>query len=484
MTHSRVFMTRKALVTRSCRQQIRGKEMKTLKAKVGRSVVVVLVGLLGAMTAQSHQDRPNFETLVARGRAIATADPAATELRDQQSDDSARRGFDIGMAVAETDTLPGPGKQRIHDSLPLAEQSGFEVAVKYSLARNRKKLTDLAPRGAELAQLDPLAAELRNQQFNEDARLGFDIGMAAAEGDTADGPGKQKMHDSLAANEKRGFASAVVFSLERNRNAKLAQVGAAIAAVDSQVRAARNTDVNVFYRLGFDIATGIFGDKTQGALGNTLTGPGSLGIRDALGADGRRGFNAGAAFHLGRLRNGTGSATEGARDRGGEVRAVTASDEIRCRGYSLPGGSEYVFFTIDSRPVVSGETVVIYEIAFTPSPRGAGQKGEGLRPGECAWVDRPVGNDGPLRIRFTTVANAQLKQQLHGSQIDRSSTAAERYPDVRTIPIYLKGETHYWSFGGVRDSGRGYFQATGHGYWKPPINVGEVNRSPTERTRP
>src|SRR6185369_10291667 len=116
------------------------------------------------------------------------------------------------------------GKQRIHDSLPLAEQSGFEVAVKYSLARNRKKLTDLAPRGAELAQLDPLAAELRNQQFNEDARFGFDIGMAAAEGDTADGPGKQKMHDSLAANEKRGFASAVAFSLERNRNAKLAQV--------------------------------------------------------------------------------------------------------------------------------------------------------------------------------------------------------------------------------------------------------------------
>jgi len=272
--------------------------MKTINVRFTRIFIVVLVWALSVMTVQSHQDKPNFETLVARGRAIAAADSAATELRDQQSDDSARRGFDIGMAVAETDTLPGPGKQRIHDSLPLAEQSGFEVAVKYSLARNRKKLTDLAPRGAELAQLDPLAAELRIQQFNDDARLGFDIGMAAAEKDTLHGPGKQKMQNSLYPAEQQGFAAAVSFSLDRNRNAELARIGANIARVSSAVGLARNVDRDVFRRLGFDIAAGLYGDPALGSKGSTKMGPGALAIRDALSPAAQLGFNQGANFLL------------------------------------------------------------------------------------------------------------------------------------------------------------------------------------------
>jgi hypothetical protein len=56
----------------------------------------------------------------------------------------------------------------------------------------------------------------------------------------------------------------------------------------------------VFYQLGFDIATGIFGDPALGALGNTLTGPGSLKIRDSLSAAGQRGFNAAVDLHLAR----------------------------------------------------------------------------------------------------------------------------------------------------------------------------------------
>ena len=46
------------------------------------------------------------------------------------------------------------------------------------------------------------------------------------------------------------------------------------------------------YWLGFDIATGIFGDPALGAQGNTQSGPGSLGIRDALSPASKRGFNA------------------------------------------------------------------------------------------------------------------------------------------------------------------------------------------------
>ena len=278
--------------------QEKGEVMRTLKAKVTRILVVVLVGLLGAMTAQSHQNKFNYETLAAQGRVIASADPAATELRDQQPDDSARHGFDIGMGVAEIDTLPGPGKQRIHDSLPRAEQPGFAAAVTFSLARNRKKLTDLAPRGAELAQLDPLAAELRLQQFNDDARLGFDIGMAAAEKDTLHGPGKQKMQNSLYPAEAQGFAAAVSFSLDRNRNAELARIGANIARVSSVVGEARNVDRDVFRRLGFDIAAGLYGDPALGSKGSTQMGPGALAIRNALSPAAKRGFNQGANFLL------------------------------------------------------------------------------------------------------------------------------------------------------------------------------------------
>ena len=123
--------------------------------------------------------------------------------------------------------------------------------------------------------------------------------MAAAEGQTLPGPGKQKIHDSLPPAEQRGFNIAVSFSLEPNRNADLAARGAAIAKVDEKVAAARTAEADVFYWLGFDIATGIFGDPTLGAKGNTATGPGSLKIRDSLSPAAQRGFNASVKFHLG-----------------------------------------------------------------------------------------------------------------------------------------------------------------------------------------
>jgi hypothetical protein len=52
----------------------------------------------------------------------------------------------------------------------------------------------------------------------------------------------------------------------------------------------------------------------------------------------------------------------------------------------------------------------------------------------------------PGKIWFITASNAQLKQMQSGGTVDRSSTAAERYPDVRSIPEYLKDPAHYWTF--------------------------------------
>ena len=124
--------------------------------------------------------------------------------------------------------------------------------------------------------------------------------MAAAEGNTEPGPGKQAIHDALSGIEQSAFDAAVSFSLQRNRNAQFAATGAAIAGNDPVVAQARTVDRDVFYWLGFDIATGIFGDQALGAAGNTAAGPGSLSIRNALSADAQRGFNAAMALHLSR----------------------------------------------------------------------------------------------------------------------------------------------------------------------------------------
>jgi hypothetical protein len=158
----------------------------------------------------------------------------------------------------------------------------------------------LAPLGWSIANQDPLSEELRRRAHNDAARRGFDIGMAIAEHDTEMGPGKQAMHDGLTGIEQAAYDVAVSFLLQRNRNAKFAATGAAIARADPAVAQARKTEDDMFYWLGFDIATGIFGDPHQGAAGNTATGPGSLKIRDALNATAIRGFNAAVAYHLAR----------------------------------------------------------------------------------------------------------------------------------------------------------------------------------------
>jgi len=161
-------------------------------------------------------------------------------------------------------------------------------------------LPDLAVRGEALASADPRSASLREQQAEGPKRTGFDIGMAAAENQTAPGPGKDRIRATLAAGEQAGFDVGVSFSLDRNRNAELAATGERIAGADPAAAAARERDPDGRYQLGFDIATAIFGDPALGAKGNTATGPGSLGIRDALSAASQRGFNDAVAYHLAR----------------------------------------------------------------------------------------------------------------------------------------------------------------------------------------
>jgi len=163
----------------------------------------------------------------------------------------------------------------------------------------KKGLTDaMAAKGEILTRDDPLAAALGEREPVGPARRGFFIGMAVAEGDTLVGPGKDRFGADLLPEEQQGFQTAVRFTVDRNRNAQGAAVGAAIAISDPAVAAARQ-NASPFFTLGFDIASGIFGDPARGAIGNTATGPGSLGIRNLLTQEAQHGFNAAVAFYLG-----------------------------------------------------------------------------------------------------------------------------------------------------------------------------------------
>ena len=146
--------------------------------------------------------------------------------------------------------------------------------------------------------------------------------------------------------------------------------------------------------------------------------------------------------------------------------------ELRCRGG--PG----LKFIRDGN---AGTNLVAMTLAYAVSGSAAGDMGRGLTEGTCAWADRAGMNPEPSRIRFTTSSNAQLKQAQSGSPVDRTPNAAERFPDVNTIPVYMTDPAHYWTFAvwtSRPDS------AITHGVWKPSVTAtlaGDLRKaSPTK----
>jgi hypothetical protein len=139
--------------------------------------------------------------------------------------------------------------------------------------------------------------------------------------------------------------------------------------------------------------------------------------------------------------------------------------ELRCRG-----GGELRFETVDGRTLRSGEDTDYLTLAFSPAVRAAQASGLGLRPGQCAFADRALRTDEPNQLVLEIVAFGQLGQQLHGSAVDTSPTAAERFPDARNLPDYMSAPGHYWSFL-VRQNAplpSGRFEASSAGrFWKP-----------------
>ena len=112
--------------------------------------------------------------------------------------------------------------------------------------------------------------------------------------------------------------------------------------------------------------------------------------------------------------------------------------ELRCRG-----GASGLMFT---RGASAGTNLVQMTLAYRVSANVPGATGRGLEPGSCAWVERAGIAREPARVDFVTAGNAQLKQIQSGGTVDRTPTAAERYPDANTIPIYLTDPSRFWTF--------------------------------------
>ena len=163
-------------------------------------------------------------------------------------------------------------------------------------------LNDLMATGRAMARANPLAAEMRARQPIGPLREGFDIGVAVTGSDTAWGPGKQKVLDTLSRPRQEGFKLALSLVMDQNRHAELATIGLGIASADPSVAALRAREADPRFKLGFDIASGLFGDPALGAAGNTASGPGAFKIRDSLSAPARRGFETSMQWHLARNR--------------------------------------------------------------------------------------------------------------------------------------------------------------------------------------
>jgi hypothetical protein len=171
-----------------------------------------------ALNFTKHLQTELGNVLIAKGEAIANQDPLALLLRDQPG--HSRSGFVIGLAAAENQTLPGPGKDRLRDSLALADRDSFQQAVEFSLDKNNN--LELAAKGAAIVERDQAVADARRLLPLSVAWLGFNIatglfGKAAegALGHTAEGPGSNAIRDHLSPDGQKGYRAGVAFHLKK-----------------------------------------------------------------------------------------------------------------------------------------------------------------------------------------------------------------------------------------------------------------------------
>ena len=140
--------------------------------------------------------------------------------------------------------------------------------------------------------------------------------------------------------------------------------------------------------------------------------------------------------------------------------SLQQSYELRCRG-----GGSMKFNSTPGSTSSSGEQMTNVTIDFAVGTQGAGTGKPNLNPGQCSWIDRGFRPGEPPQIHLEIVSFGQQAEARHGSPVDRSPTAAERYPDAQNVPQYLSSSDHYWTFW-VYNTGQRYLQSTSHRVFK------------------
>ena len=119
---------------------------------------------------------------------------------------------------------------------------------------------------------------------------------------------------------------------------------------------------------------------------------------------------------------------------------------LNCRG----GGGALVFDTIG--PPSDANGAVALSLTFVASPTAAGLEGQGLRPGTCAWVDRPANDTEPRQIWFATTFGDSI------------------------LRLTVRDSSQYWGFLAF-NSDSGHLTGVGHRHWDaasppmPPANL-------------
>lgn len=218
--------------------------------------------------------------------------------RDGTAVDRDKLSKDLDAVVGAINTMQQEASVCVRDagkcSFTLFDANKFELPV---LAKDTETL--MIARGDEMVARDPLALLLRSSLPDAASRRGFNVAFSGNSEDTLAGPGKDRIRDALPSAERSGFNTAVEFFLMRNNAKSFAEKGAAIAAQVPVLTNARDAAPDAFQKLGFDIATGLFGDPALGGQGDTVWGPGKQHILDMLNENAKRGFNASMHLHLG-----------------------------------------------------------------------------------------------------------------------------------------------------------------------------------------
>lgn len=182
------------------------------------------IGALGRIdTAPGNDELARRGSIMVRADSLAWHQSRLLSWPPQKvTNDEWRRGYFIGTAVSYGYSLAGPGQDVVRATMKsISEFNGFDAAraLQYKQTLERQKAqamsivlrvipntaaeesrnADLSAQGLNIAMNNPTVATARALNADPGYKYGFDIGTAAAIGQTGNGAGKDEIRLSLGS---------------------------------------------------------------------------------------------------------------------------------------------------------------------------------------------------------------------------------------------------------------------------------------------